>query len=115
MNVSITINTTSHGACLHGLSFAVAGAVIALGGVCGGLIGGAVSEKIGKKFVVSTANFMVMISWIGMSFATSAWLIISIRFFKGIFCTAAYNCVRKWINEKILGQQLNINSLPFQL
>ena len=81
-----------------------AGAALALGCVCGGLTGGMISEKMGKKLVVISSNLVVMVLWISMSFATSAWLIIFIRFFTGVFCTSAFNCVGKHIfniNEQL--------------
>ena len=78
---------------------------MALGCVFGGLIGGAISEKIGKKVVVFSSNLVVTALWIGMSFATSAWLIIFIRFLIGVFCTGAYNCVGKYISSINSGSQ----------
>ena len=81
------------------------GAAMALGCVFGGLIGGAISEKIGKKVVVFSSNLVVTALWIGMSFATSAWLIIFIRFLIGVFCTGAYNCVGKYSSSINSGSQ----------
>ena len=85
-----------------------------MGCVCGGFIGGAISERIGKKVVVAVANLVVMTIWIGMSFSTSSWLIISIRFLSGIFCTAAYNCIRESI-ETDNSDEEKTTPLPFQL
>ena len=73
------------------------GAALALGCVCGGLLGGMITEKMGKKLVVFASNLVVVALWIGMSFAMSAWLIIFIRFLTGVFCTSAFNCVGKHI------------------
>ena len=64
-----------------------------LGSVFGCLIGGAISEKIGKKFVVFFFNLVVMVLWIVLSVANMTWLIILLRLLIGVFSSAAYMCI----------------------
>ena len=75
--------------------FPLSGAAIALGGVFGCLIGGAISERIGKKLVVFLSNLVVMALWIALSFARISWMIILLRFSIGLFSSSAYSCVGK--------------------
>ena len=73
----------------------LSGAALPLGCVLGYLMGGAVSDRIGKKLVVLSFNLFMMALWISISFAHMSWLIILVRFLMGIFSSGAYSCVGK--------------------
>ena len=79
---------------------------MALGCVFGCLIGGAISERIGKKIVVFLSNLVVMALWIALSFARNSWIIILLRFSIGIFSSSAYSCVGEiHINHGVHGHE----------
>ena len=79
--------------CINHTILLFSGAATALGCVFGCLVGGAISERIGKNLVVFSCNLVLMVLWITISFAKISWLIILVRLLMGIFCSGAYSCV----------------------
>ena len=73
--------------------FLLLGASMPLGCVFGCLIGGAISEKIGKKCVVFFSNLVVMVLWTVLSVANMTWLIILLRLLIGLFSSGAFICI----------------------
>ena len=74
---------------------------MSLGSVFGFLIGGAISEKIGKISLVFFFNLIVMVMWIVLSVANMSWLIILLRLVIGVFTSGAYVCIGEF--KKIHG------------
>ena len=66
---------------------------MSLGSVFGFLIGGAISEKIGKISLVFFFNLIVTVLWIVLSVANMSWLIILLRLVIGVFTSGAYMCI----------------------
>ena len=72
------------------------GGTLTLGCIIGFLLGGWISQHVGKRVVLVVSNFGSFITWVSFAFETErVELVIVARFSMGVFSAAASVCVGK--------------------
>jgi len=89
--------------------------MVACGAIFGGLIGGRISDRFGRKKIILFSSALFIITSLGLAFATSVWQMIGYRFFIGVGIGASIATVPLYIAElvpsAVRGALVSVNQL----
>lgn len=75
------------------------GSILTIGGLCGTLLFGYISNQIGRKRSIFLIAFPQIIGWLLMYFAESTALLISFRFLAGVAAGGIFTLVPIFVSE----------------